>query len=76
MGCVGINPISRKGGLALLWRKLDDLEIFNYSHNHISAWVKRKRVMKCGSLAGFMVSLKLIIECVLGISSKILNPLI
>lgn len=29
--CVGINPIDRKGGLAQLWRNLEDLEILNFS---------------------------------------------
>lgn len=43
VGCIGVNPISRKGGLALLWRNPDVLDIHNFSHNHISAWVKSVR---------------------------------
>lgn len=37
LGCVGVNPIDRKGGIALLWRNPDDLEILNFSQKHISA---------------------------------------
>lgn len=38
-GCVGVNLIGRKGGLALLWRNPNVVEVFNFSQNHISAWV-------------------------------------
>lgn len=43
MGCVGVDPIGRNGGLALLWRNPNDLEILNFSHNHILAWVRSER---------------------------------
>lgn len=39
LGCVGVNPIGRKGGLALLWRNQNEVEILNFSQNHTSAWV-------------------------------------
>lgn len=36
-GCCVVEPIGWKGGLALLWRTKEDMEIFNYSQRHISA---------------------------------------
>lgn len=42
-GCVGVNPIGRKGGLGLMWRNSDDVEILNLSLNHILAWVRSER---------------------------------
>lgn len=39
LGCVGFNLIGRKGGLALLWRNQNEVEILNFFENHISAWV-------------------------------------
>lgn len=40
VGCVGDDPIGRRGDLVLMWRNLDDMEILNFSQNHILAWVK------------------------------------
>lgn len=39
-GCLTINSIERKGGLALLWRYDSEIVIENYSHRHISARVE------------------------------------
>lgn len=40
IGCFGVNLIGRKGGLALLWRNLEALEVYNFFQNHISAWIR------------------------------------
>jgi hypothetical protein len=37
--CFMVNPVGRSGGLALLWREVGPLEIFNYSRRHINATV-------------------------------------
>lgn len=44
MGCLVVNAIGRKGGLALLWRNKEDIEVVNYLHNHISAWIEDTNV--------------------------------
>ena len=36
-----MEPIGRNGGLALLWKKENELEIQNYSRRHINAIVTR-----------------------------------
>jgi exonuclease III len=48
----------RKGGLAILWRDMVDLEIKNYSHSHIDAIVQdpTEKIMWC--LTGFYGSPK------------------
>lgn len=38
-GCIVVNVIGSKGGLALLWRNRDQVEVDNYSQYHILAWV-------------------------------------
>lgn len=38
-GCIAINSLGSRGGLALLWRSRDQVNIENYSQHHISAWV-------------------------------------
>lgn len=30
-GCLGVNLISRRGGLALFWRHTNDVELLNFS---------------------------------------------
>jgi hypothetical protein len=39
-GLFMVDPIRRSGGLALLWRECRELEIFNYSWNHINVVAK------------------------------------
>ncbi|XP_041016205.1 uncharacterized protein LOC121258730 [Juglans microcarpa x Juglans regia] len=39
-GCLAINPLGRKGGLALFWEMKDDVVIKSYSQWHINAFVK------------------------------------
>lgn len=38
-GCITINSLGSRGGLALLWKSGDQVNIENYSQHHISAWV-------------------------------------
>lgn len=40
MGCLGMNPVGRKGGLTFLWRNQSGMEIYKFSQNHISTWVE------------------------------------
>lgn len=40
MGCLGVNVVGRKGGLALMWRNAEDAEILSYSQHHISARIE------------------------------------
>jgi hypothetical protein len=39
-GLFVVDPVGRSGGLALLWKDSDDLEIQNYTRRHINAVVK------------------------------------
>lgn len=39
LGFQGCESYRKEGGLALLWKKSDEVEIFNFFQNHISAWV-------------------------------------
>jgi hypothetical protein len=39
-GLFVVDPVGRSGGLALLWKEANSLEIFNYSRSHIQAMVK------------------------------------
>jgi hypothetical protein len=39
-GLFVVDPVGRSGGLALLWKNSDRLEIYNYSRSHIQAIVK------------------------------------
>jgi hypothetical protein len=34
-----VNPVGKSGGLALLWKEVEELEIQNYSRRHINAIV-------------------------------------
>jgi len=38
-GCFVVDPVGRSGGLALLWRDVGALEIYNYSLRHINATI-------------------------------------
>jgi hypothetical protein len=38
-GMFVVDPVGKSGGLALLWREVDELEIQNYSRRHINAIV-------------------------------------
>jgi len=39
-GLFVVDPIGRSGGLALFWKDVQSLEIFNYSRSHIHAVIK------------------------------------
>lgn len=39
-GCLGVNPVGKNGGFALLWRNQSVVEIHNFSQNQILAWVE------------------------------------
>jgi exonuclease III len=48
-----VDPIGRSGGLALLWKEIDLLDIQKFSRRHINAVVK-ERVLGCSwKLMGF-----------------------
>lgn len=38
-GAFSVNAISKSGGIALLWRKQDDVQVLSYSRNHIDVKV-------------------------------------
>jgi len=48
-----VDPVGRSGGLALLWRGEDNLEIYNYSRRHINAVVKDDEGHPYWKLTGF-----------------------
>lgn len=35
-GCLMVSALGRKGGLAMLWCTEEQVEVWNYSQNHIS----------------------------------------
>jgi endonuclease/exonuclease/phosphatase family metal-dependent hydrolase len=48
-----VSSNGRKGGLAMFWRDTIDLEIRNFSRNHIDAIIKDSTVGKMWRLTGF-----------------------
>lgn len=42
-GCIVVEPRGMSGGLMVLWKKEDQVELLNYSQWHISLWVKGRR---------------------------------
>jgi hypothetical protein len=48
-----VDPVGRSGGLALLWYKEDNLEIFNYSRRHINVVVKDMGGQPIWKMTGF-----------------------
>jgi hypothetical protein len=48
-----VDPVGRSGGLALLWRTKENLEIYNYSRRHIHAVVKDDEGHPVWKLTGF-----------------------
>jgi hypothetical protein len=52
-GLFAVDPIGRSGGLALLWKEVDILEIQNFSKQHINAIVKHLETGKGWKLTGF-----------------------
>ena len=38
-GLFVVDPVGKSGGLALLWREVEEIEIQNYSRRHINAIV-------------------------------------
>ena len=41
-GLFVMDPVGKSGGLALLWRKVEEIEIQNYSHCNINTIVTNK----------------------------------
>ncbi|XP_041011424.1 uncharacterized protein LOC121255210 [Juglans microcarpa x Juglans regia] len=39
-GCFAVDARGRSGGLALLWRAENQVDVLNYSDRHISAWIR------------------------------------
>jgi hypothetical protein len=52
-GVFAVDPVGRSGGVALLWKEDQDLEIQNYSRRHINAVVKRRGDGFSWKLTGF-----------------------
>jgi hypothetical protein len=52
-GMFVVEPVGRSGGLALLWKEENELEIQNYSRRHINAIVTRAEEGVPWKLAGF-----------------------
>jgi hypothetical protein len=52
-GVFAVDPVGRSGGVALLWKEDQDLEIQNYSQRHINAVVKRRGDGFSWKLTGF-----------------------
>jgi hypothetical protein len=52
-GLFVVDPVERCGGLALLWKKVEELEIQNYSRWHINAIVKLEEDTHPWKLIGF-----------------------
>jgi hypothetical protein len=48
-----VDPVGRSGGLALLWNKEENLEIFSYSRRHINAVVKDMAGQPIWKMTGF-----------------------
>jgi hypothetical protein len=48
-----VVPIGRSGGLALLWRDLNEVTIVNYSRRHINATVLSQTQKTKWKLMGF-----------------------
>lgn len=40
-GCFVVDPLGRNGGLVVLWRRDIEVEIVNYSTNHVHIKVKQ-----------------------------------
>jgi len=52
-GCFAVDPMGRSGGLALLWRDMGALDIYNYSLRDINATVMDGNVLPLWKLTGF-----------------------
>ncbi|GLT71414.1 hypothetical protein SLA2020_434340 [Shorea laevis] len=39
-GMLTVDPVGLSGGIALLWKQSEEVEIQTYSQRHISAWIK------------------------------------
>jgi hypothetical protein len=52
-GVFAVDPVGRSGGVALLWKEDQDLEIQNYLRRHINAIVKRRDDGFSWKLTGF-----------------------
>ncbi|XP_042964510.1 uncharacterized protein LOC122298707 [Carya illinoinensis] len=52
-GCFTVEPVGRKGGLALMWDCDTYVEVLNYSLRHISAWITVEEGRRKWLLTGF-----------------------
>jgi len=52
-GCFVVDPVGRSGGLALLWREVGALEIYNFSLRHINATIMDVSGQPLWKLTGF-----------------------
>ncbi|KAG2702185.1 hypothetical protein I3760_06G078300 [Carya illinoinensis] len=52
-GCLAVDPVGKKGGLALFWRSGDEVKITNYSSWHINSEIKEAGKGKRWLFTGF-----------------------
>jgi hypothetical protein len=52
-GLFVMNPVGRSGGLAILWKRKNSLEIFNYSRFHINAVISEEDGSSGWKFTGF-----------------------
>jgi hypothetical protein len=52
-GLFDMEPVGRSGELALLWKEECDLEIYNFSCQHINTIIKDEDGNHCWKLTGF-----------------------
>lgn len=52
-GCFVVEPIGKRGGLALMWDNMINVEVLNYSQRHISAWITSEEGKMKWLLTGF-----------------------
>lgn len=53
-GLFVVEPVGRSGGLALLWKRQNFLEIFNYSRHHINAIIRDEDGSSGWKFTGFI----------------------
>lgn len=54
-GCLFVNAIGMKGGLAILWKREPHMEIISFSQWHISTWIEDEATSSKGLLMGMHV---------------------
>jgi exonuclease III len=48
-----VDPVGKSGGLAMMWRDVDDVTIENYSRRHINAMIYSQTAKQTWKLTGF-----------------------